>query len=144
MTSNQDLVVKNAYEQENMTPEQIAHDQGWDIVAVKSKLISVSSKFRKNCGMEEPDKSELNFSHEEQVELKRVIYNLAISSEDEHLRFKAATYCRDDAMGRKEVVKNIQQSGNFQLNVFNQMLSSVREKASQLSERVNQKKVIEA
>lgn len=130
MTGTTDIQIKKAFEEEQMTPDQIAQDLGFDVVAVKSKLMQISSTYRKACGIEDPEKSELNFSDEQLQTVNDVIYNLAIGAEDEHLRFKAASYVRDDKKGRKEVVKAV--GGNtFNVLTFNEMLSGAREKMSQ-------------
>lgn len=121
--------LRNAYESEGMTPLQIAEDQSLDVTAVKAKLMQISSKYRKDCGQEEDEDSELNFNNSDLKTVNKIIMDLAISAEDEHLRFKAATYIRDDKKGRKEVVKAIRDTGNFNILNINQMLITAREQS---------------
>lgn len=98
-----------------MTPSEIAEDRGLSVEAVKTTLMSVSSKYRKLCKIEADDESELNFSKEQQKVFARIIYETATTSEDEVLRFKAACYGRDDAKGRKDIVKQV---SGFSFNVL--------------------------
>lgn len=121
--------LRNAYESEGMTPLQIAEDQSLDVTAVKAKLMQISSKYRKDCGQEEDEDSELNFNNSDLKTVNKIIMDLAISAEDEHLRFKAATYIRDDKKGRKEVVKAMRDTGNFNILNINQMLITAREQS---------------
>src|ERR1019366_9484816 len=99
--------IKPAYEQENMTPEEIAEDRGLDLAAVKAGLMQVSANYRKACGKEEVEEDTLNFSRDEQQRVKDALLDIGLGAEDDHLRFKALVYIRDDAKGRKDVVKNI-------------------------------------
>ena len=121
--------IKNSYEVESMTPEEIALDRGLEETAVKACLMQVSSKYRKACNKEEENTDNLNFSNEQLAQVNDVIFELAICAEDPHLRGRMATYIRDDKKGRREVVK--QQGGNnFNVLMINQQLQKVRELAS--------------
>lgn len=127
-----DIQIKTAYEDSGLTPEAIANDLGFQVVAVKAKLMQISSKYRKDCGQEPLDEDELNFSNEELKEANQIILDIARHSEREDLKFKAATYIRDDKKGRKEVVRAVQ---NNQFNIcdsFNQQLTNAREQMNKL------------
>lgn len=117
--------IKTAYEQENMSVEEIAQCQELDPVAVKAALCQCSSKYRKDCGIEGEVSDGLNFSDDELWRVNRVILDLALSSEDDHLRFKAATYIRDDKKGRKEVMKNLN-NGGINIITINERLSQIK------------------
>lgn len=125
--------LKIAYETLGMSPEQIAEDQELDLIAVKAGLMQVSGKYRKACGAEEEGKNDYNFSDEQLDDANKVIHELMMGSEDEHIRLKAAMYLRDDKKGRKDVVKQV---GGLQQNIlmFNQTIQAVREKANKLKE----------
>lgn len=120
--------IKTAYEVEGMSPEEIAQDRGFDVAAVKAGLMQYSSKYQKACGKEEEAEEELNFSNEQLQRVNDVIFELAMGAEDPHLRFKAATYVRDDKKGRKEVIKNVA-GNNFNVLMINQQLARVAELA---------------
>lgn len=117
--------IRVAYEDEQMSPEEIAEDRGLDISAVKAGLMQCSSMYRKACGKEEEEEDVLNFSKDEQRRVRDVILDLALGADDEHLRAKMATYVRDDAKGRKDVVK--QMAGqNFNILMINEQMKKVR------------------
>jgi len=128
------ITIKTAYEDEGMTPAEIAEDRDLDIVAVKAGLMSVSSKYRKDCGQEEENVDELNFSRDEQIRAKRVIMDLAEGAEDPHLRGKMACYVRDDAKGRKDVVKGMA-GQQFNILYINEQMKKVREVASNITSK---------
>lgn len=127
--------LKVAYEEEGMSPEEIASDRGLDVAAVKAGLMQVSAKYRKDCGKEEETKDDLNFSDDHLRRVNEVIYDLALSSEDEHLRFKAATYIRDDKKGRKEVAKSMG-GNNFNILMLNEQLAKVREVGDRIKKQL--------
>ena len=118
--------LKTAYEEEQMTPEEISEARGLDITAVKSGLMQCSTKFRRDCGKEGEDQSNLNFSIDEQERIKRALFDLAMSTDDENLRFKALVYCRDYANRRKDVVKTMQGS-NVNILMINERMKQVRQ-----------------
>jgi hypothetical protein len=123
--NNELVALKRLYEDEQMSPDEIAEQRSLDVVAVKSALMQCSGKYRKDCGREDEVLEHLNFSDEQLERVNEVIFDLALSAEDPHLRFKAATYVRDDKKGRKEVVKNV--SGHqFNIFEFNTKLQSAR------------------
>jgi hypothetical protein len=123
--------IKTAYEQENMTPEEIADDRGLDLAAVKAGLMQVSANYRKACGKEEEEEDTLNFSRDEQQRVKDALLDIGLGAEDDHLRFKALVYIRDDAKGRKDVVKNIG-GQNFNILMINEKMKQVREVADRI------------
>lgn len=127
--------IKASFEDEGMSPEDIASDRELDVVAVKSALMQSSSKFRKLACREEEEVNELNFSKEEQLRVKEAILDLAIGANDEHLRYKALTYVRDDAKGRKDIVKGM--AGNtFNILAINQKMKQIRSVTDGIKERV--------
>lgn len=123
--------IKTAYEQENMTPEEIAEDRGLDLAAVKAGLMQVSANYRKACGKEELEEDTLNFSRDEQQRVKDALLDIGLGADDDHLRFKALVYIRDDAKGRKDVVKNIG-GQNFNILMINEKMKQVREVADRI------------
>jgi hypothetical protein len=145
MNSGTDQQIKTAYEVNGMTPEQISDDLGFTIESIKAKLMQISSSYRKDCGLENPTSSTLNFSDEQLARVNDEIYQLALGSDDEHLKFKALTYIRDDKKGRKDVVR--QMAGTtFNMFQFNQMLQAGRSGAQRIKESLvtNSTKIIEA
>ena len=135
--------IKIAYETLEMSPEQIAEDRELDITAVKAALMQGSSKYRRDCGVEDGEKNELNFDDEQLRNVNQVIYDLAIGSEDDNIRLKAAMYIRDDKKGRKDVVK--QMAGQqFNILMFNERMKQVRGRAEEIKNRILGEGVIEA
>jgi len=106
-----------------------------DIVAVKAGLMQCSSVYRKDCGKEDTEEEELNFTNDDLKAVNEVILQTALYAEDQHLKFKAATYIRDDKKGRKEVVK---QMGHQTFNIlqFNEGLRAMKDKAREAKDRI--------
>ena len=127
--------IKVAYEEESLTPEFIAEDRGLDVSAVKAALMQSSSKYRKDCGIEDEKSDAINFSKDEQERVKNVILDIALGADDEHLRFKAASFIRDDSKGRRDVVRNMA-GNNFNVLFLNQQLAKVGKIADGLKQAV--------
>ncbi len=125
MTGEQESI-RVAYETLGMTPDEISEDRGLEVASVKASLMATSSKYRKACGQEPEEEDKLNFSDQDLQDVNEIILQTAKYAEDPNLRFKAATYVRDDKKGRKEVVK---QMGNqsFNILVFNEQMARLRE-----------------
>lgn len=103
MTAASQQIV-SAYEI-GMTPEQIAEDNGIDITIVKATLRQYCPVFRKDAKTDD----RLNFTVDEQEEMKEIILNIArYEEEDQQLKFKAAKYIRDDGRGRLDINKEVQ------------------------------------
>lgn len=127
--------LKLSFEQLGMTPEEIAEDRGLDIAAVKAGLMQCSSKYRKACGQEPEAADELNFSDDDLRRVNEVIKEVALTSEDDNLRLKAAMYIRDDKKGRKEVIKGVR---DVQTNIlqFNTLIKQVRESSDKITKEL--------
>ena len=131
-----DQQILNAYEQ-GKSPDFIAEDLGFPVHAVKAKLMSISSSYRKACGAESPEEDELNFSRDEQLSIKRELFNLAMSTEDEHLKGKLLLNLRDDGKGRKDVVKKMGDNNFNILQLVNGSIAQARESMRQLGKPVD-------
>jgi len=118
--------LKTAYEEEQMSVQDIAECRGLDVAAVKAGLMQCSTKYRRECGRESENEDNLNFSKDEQERVKNALYDLAMSTEDDHLKFKALMYIRDDAKGRKDIIKNTQGS-QFNILLINERMKQVRQ-----------------
>jgi hypothetical protein len=94
-----------------------------------------SSKYRKDCGRSEEEDDSLNFSNDDLRRVNDVIKEIALSSEDDGLRLKAAMYIRDDKKGRKEVVKQV---GNMSFNIlqFNEMMQKTRSVGASIKQQM--------
>lgn len=131
--NSQLIQLKTAYEVENMLPEQIAESQGLEVSSVKAGLMHCSSKYRKDCGMENPSEDKLNFSDNDLMEANDVIRDVMHGatypdgSIDYKTRAAMATYVRDDKKGRKEVARAMRDMGNTNiLMMFNEQISTAR------------------
>lgn len=136
--------IKTAFEEEGMSPEEIADSQSLDIAAVKAGLMQCSSTYRKMCGKEDCAADTLNFDEDENRRIKEAIVELALGAQDESVRLKAAIYVRDDFKGRKDVVKGMA-GQNFNILFVNEQLKKVRGIADGIRNAIPQvQKVIDA
>lgn len=135
-----DAQIKAAYEVNGMLPDEIADDLGYEVPAIKAKLMQISSAYRKACGVEPVDEDRLNFSEDQLLAVNRVIFELAIGAEDEHLRGKMATYVRDDKKGRKEIVKNVG-NNTFNIVTFNESIQQARLRADSAKKQLERKPI---
>lgn len=133
MNNTCDSQILAAYEQ-GMTPEFIAEDLGFPVHAVKARLMQLSTAYRKLAGKEPEEEDELNFSRQEQMAIKRELFQLAMSTEDEHLKGKLLLNLRDDGRGRKDVVKKMGDTNFNILQLVNSSLSAARDGARALKE----------
>jgi hypothetical protein len=125
-----------AYKQ-GMDPEAISEDLGFPVHIVKARLMHISTEYRKACRAEEPDKNELNYSHDEALAIKREYFQLAMATEDEHLKYKILKDLREETTGRKDVVK-VSQGNNFNiLQLVNGSLEQARLGANKMKELVD-------
>lgn len=136
------IQIKTAFEQEGMTPEQIAEDQSLDVGAVKSVLIQSSSIYRKACGMENGEVDDgLNFNDDELKIANKIIIETAMSAEyadgtpDFKTRLDAAKYIRDDKKGRKEVVRAVNNGNTFNILQLNEQFREAREAAESVKRK---------
>ena len=130
-----------AYEELAMSPEQIANDRELDLAAVKAGLMQASSKYRKACFGDSPAADVLNFSDDDLAAVNRVIKDIALGAEDDHLRFKAATYIRDDKKGRRDVVNGVKNMG-FNVLQFNQFMQQARVAADSVMKQIQDVEVV--
>lgn len=131
--------IKTCYEQEKMTPDEISQELGMDIVAVKAALAQSSVMFRKAARKEGEDQTELNYSEDQAQRMLDKVYQLGMTSEDEHLQFKAAVFVINEFKGRNNTVKNL--AGNtFNVLQINQALQGAREGTSKLIRDVEEVK----
>ena len=137
-----DVQIRRAYESESMSPEEIAQDQGLDVVAVKAKLMQISSVYRKDCGAEGETDAARNFSDGELEEVNEIILNVARNAEtsdgsvDYKTRLQAAIYVRDDKKGRRDAVKQMAGMGGFNILTFNTAIQMARGKADSMKRAV--------
>jgi hypothetical protein len=122
--------IKAAYEVNGMTPEQISADfsdkgNPFTIEAVKAALMQCSTQYRKACKAELETEDKLNFSFDEQIIIKNELLQLALSTEDEHLKGKLLLNLRDDGRGRKDVIKKLNGT-TFNILQFNQQLQAAK------------------
>jgi len=141
--------IKKSFEEEGMMPEEIAEQLGLQVVAVKAKLMQLSTTYRRAAMGEDEGKDELNFSDDQLRDVNQIIYNTAMCAEtpdgqiDYRTRLAAATYIRDDKKGRKEVVKGLQ-ANTFNIMNFNDALQAAKHNAAKIKQAVLGKEVIEA
>lgn len=136
-----DQQIKRAFEQEGMTPAQIASDFAFEETAVKAKLMQISALYRKACGLESEDEEGLNFTNEQLRAINDQIFRNATSatmpdgSFDYRTSQRACEYIRDDKKGRKEIVRAVQ-NNTFNLIDFNAGLQQARVGAEQARQKL--------
>lgn len=130
------------YEREHLSVEEISQEEGFSPVAVKAKLMQISSAYRKDCKQESIQEDTLNFSESELREVNQIIMDTARAAEtpdgaiDWKTRLQAATYIRDDKKGRKEI-RNAINNTNFNILSLNDKLSEVSERTRKMKELVD-------
>lgn len=131
----EDEAIKRSFEVLGMSPEEIAVDRELEVVAVKAKLLEVSSSYRKACKLEPLEEDKLNFSDRQLEEVNDVIFQAATTATDSdgnidwRVRSENARYIRDDKKGRKEVAKLLAHN-TFNVLQLNESLAGAREKAA--------------
>lgn len=104
--------IVTAYEECDMTPEEISREMGYDLSAVKYALMSGSSKFcdsaltKANDAEGNPQLSLADsplFDDNVLREAKGVMRELMNSSEIDMVRLRAATFVIDEAKGRNDL-----------------------------------------
>lgn len=127
-----DAQIKSGYEMNGMTPQEIADDLKFDVSGVKAKLMQISSKYRKDAGLESLEVEDgLNFTNDQLKRINEQIFTNATSAAlpDGSFDFKtsqrACEYIRDDKKGRKEVIRAVQ-NNTFNILDFNQNLQQAR------------------
>ena len=118
-----------------MSVEDIAKDQGLQLVAVKSALMQCSKQYRLDCGREDETDDDLNFSEFEHKEVKRRLFELATTTEDQHLAGKLLMFIRDDAKGRRDAVKDMSHQ-TFNILQFNEAIQQNRDRVRAIKEKV--------
>lgn len=115
--------VCSVYDRGQLTVDQVAEVFSMDPVAVKSALLSGSSRYRaENRSLGRNDKT-TNFSPSE-TQLARDAMVRLLHSDDEHVVLKASKYVIDDSSGRLDE----RNRGKLTINVavFNQALDRAR------------------
>lgn len=126
-----------AFEDCNLSPEEIAEQFELDILVVKSSLQSTSAKYRKAMAIaEESDErvvteNNLKLSPDELSELHHNLKHLATNAESEHTQSTVGRWLIDEHYGRHDrELKQNQQPGT-QINLLNM---TVREANKQIAE----------
>lgn len=135
-----------SYEQQGMTPDEIADDQGLECASVKAALAQHSPMYRKDVDqLKDGDEEGLDFTKEQLRQVNQVIFETAISatlpdnSVDHRTRLKAAEYIRDDIKGRLTPVRAINKTQNVNLFQFNEAIQSARVGAAEAKRQITQR-----
>lgn len=118
---NQQIVEQ--FETLGMSPEEIAEQEGLDVISVKSALLQNSVVYRK--ALKNDVDGNLSFTDEEEVMARQVIANIARYADEPGIQLRAAMFIRNDKKGR------LDQQGLGTLNVnilqFNEQLKKAIE-----------------
>ena len=121
------IAVKNLYEKNGLTPEEIAEDLKMSLEAVKLILLSCSGKYRKQVAKDQEE--DIN------LEMKDLLVNIARTQaiENPSVAVKAASFILDYTQGKKRAASNLSHlEVNF--NVINERLQRAKEIASRVLE----------
>lgn len=105
--------IVSAYENCGMSVEEIAEDQELEPLAVKACLMQFSTVFKNELKSNKTE--DIEFSAEDHVTAVDIIRTTAKYAQDEKLRYKAATYIRDDKKGRLDAIRQL---GGLNINVL--------------------------
>ena len=133
--------IKASYEQDGLTPAEIAESRDLSIESVKAALCQCSSIYRKDCGQESEEDTTLNFSDDELRRVNEKLVSLALSAEDENVQLRAAMYVRDDKKGRKEVIRAVA-NNTFNVLQFNEIQQAARAGAKRITEQFRNQKAV--
>ena len=114
------------YEELGMSIDEIAAAGHGDPVAIKAVLLQWSQKYREEMKVNKA----IDFTEEDHDQVLAVIRNAALFAEDEHLRFRAAKYIRDDKKGRLDLNKGLKN-----LNISLQTFTLHLERANSITSR---------
>lgn len=124
-----DTSIRVAFEEQGATPEDIAGELGIDLATVKYSLANNSPIYRKHLRTtqqnpeiadSQPLRAE-DVTEDESSELLAVMKNLALSADDEGIRFKAAQFLFNERKGRNNVT-NGPIGGGIPLSQLNALL----------------------
>lgn len=143
MTTAIDERIKTLFEQEGLSPEVIATEERLSPVAVKAKLMQISTVYRKACNAEPLETEDgLNFTNGELREANELILETMRCAEtpdgciDWKLRSNMATYVRDDKKGRKEL-KAAMVNNRFNILSINEDIQRASARAKGIKELVD-------
>ena len=143
--SSSDQQIKTSFEELGLTPEQIADETGYDVLAIKTILLQCSSAYRKLV-KREPDKG---YTPDQAEEMQHIMLDIArYEDEDQHLKFKAAKYLHEEFKGRNDINKQVQNIHITAINFNEQMKKALqaRERTIKTINEVSdkQKELVEA
>lgn len=113
--------VVTLFEEARLSPEQIAEDLGYDLVAVKATLLQFSSVYRALVKKEDKNDECPQVSDSELDEMFDIVKNKARYAENEAVSLKAACRIIDEKKGRIGKMGEVR-GANFNLIQFNQTL----------------------
>lgn len=129
MTAINEQIV-TAFEDNNMTVEEIAEDFDMDVLSIKTVLLQCSTRYRK-LARKEP---ELSFSQDEAIEMRNIMVQIAKYAEDPNLQFRAARYIYDDVKGRNDLDSGIKQV-NINVMTFNEQMQKALAAANRTAQK---------
>ena len=127
--SNQAIVT--LYEDNGLTPEQIAEAQQYDVAAVKAVLMAHSVQYRKALRNGEED----GFNNDEELRARQTIAHIAQYAEDDNLRLRASIYIRNDKKGRLDVAKKTN-GLNINITMLNQFIQQASKRVEESKQKV--------
>lgn len=125
--ATQQLII--GYERLGLSLEQLANEHSISLTEVKMMLTQYSSKYRSDCkSIDKKGAENLDFTDDD-LEISNGVFREIINSstDDMHLKLKAAKYIREDKKGRLDVNKQLQKIG-VDLSTFNKHMQQMRER----------------
>lgn len=131
------------YEKLHLSLEDLASEHSISITEVKMMLTQYSSIYRADCkDTSKAGNRDLDFSDDDLDTANQVIRSIVASTDDEHLKFKAAKYIREDKKGRLDINKAIQKIG-VDLSTFNRHMQQMRERIAMKAVNAQQPNIVE-
>jgi hypothetical protein len=138
LASDRQIIV--LFEDNGMSPEEIARIEELDVRAVKSLLFAKSGKYREMIGeQKEPNE----FTEDDNALALKVIKRIAEYSEDDNTALKAAQFIRNDKKGRLDNRTGLK-GLNININVLNEHFAKAAEALVGIVKPQPQQKIIDA
>jgi uncharacterized protein YabN with tetrapyrrole methylase and pyrophosphatase domain len=135
----QDTSIVEMYDSEGLSIEQIAEDTGYDVLAVKARLLQCSRKYRDEQTVKGAIQQDV--TDEEYKELLMMYKNIARDTDvDPATRTRIIRDLMDEYKGRKEV--KLQSGPQISINVINtemQKIKDARQRTMGLLNNIEQK-----
>lgn len=127
--------VVSLYEQDGLSPDEIAEGLGFSIEAVKTTLLNGSSLYRrrqKNPTNYAPGEELEVITNEEFEQVKTAYKQLAISSEVDAVRERAGRFLINEKLGRNKGITGLEKSSAINITLINAHIEQAKKRAEEI------------